>query len=207
MRLGWAALGAALVAGCGFSGDGPPATITDADPTKPDADPLRPDADLRIPDAGPGDPDAMPPPTCPDGYIQLPGFGTRHRFVASPAEWPEAEADCEDDSIGPQHYATHLVVLAGGGIERGALALFGNDMWVGLTDLADDDEFEYVTDQEVVDGLGPSNNATDRDCVRLKGTGALEARDCEEDNIYICECDGREPDPARFPNPPDGNGN
>lgn len=204
MRLGWAALSAALVAGCGFAGSGA-TPKPDADPARPDADRLRPDADIRIPDAAPDDPDATPPPVCPDNYGDL-GGPTRYRFVSTQASWIDAETDCDDDSNGPLQAATHLVVLDNG-FERAGLALLSNDQWMGSTDLANEGDFAWVTDQADTESGLASGQAANHDCVRLKNTGAFEIRDCDETNVYFCECDGLEPDPARFPNPPDGNGN
>ena len=193
MRLG--ALAACLLAACGFSGktneSGPDGRAVDADPDRPDADPDQPDA-------MPGAPDAMPAPTCPPGYVG------GYRFVATQQTWIVAEADCDDDSAGADQRATHLVVVDNG-LERGALALLSNDQWLGLSDLAAEGTFLYVTSQASIDPISTSGNETDKDCVRLKDSGATEIRDCDEDNVYFCECDGVEPDPARFPNPPDGN--
>lgn len=193
MRL--AALGVGWLAACGFSGNtGEPGP--DGRRGSADADPDRPDADPSQPDATPGTPDAGP--MCPSGYFE------GYRFEATQATWAGAEADCDDDSNGSNELSTHLVVVDNG-LERAALALLSNDQWLGLTDLAAEGTFLYVTSQASIDPISTAGNETDRDCVRLKSNAATEIRDCDEDNVYFCECDGVEPDSARFPNPPDGN--
>jgi hypothetical protein len=167
------------------------------DPTLPDAPP--PDADPTLPDA-----DVL---TCPAGYVEVPGFPTssRYRFVATPARWIDAELDCEDDGSG-----THLAVMDSEA-EQAALvggALGGeniDDQWIGLTDLQTETAFGFVTAQTAVYLDMPFGDQGGRDCIRLEDFLAHGVRDCDNGNRYVCECDGMAADPARYPNPPNGN--
>jgi hypothetical protein len=174
-------------------------------------DPSLPDAD--VPDADPDDPDAAidaDPTGCPLGYVAIVGFPTpsRYRFVDSQVRWIDAELDCEDDSDGtslPSHLAVidsaiEQTAVIGGPLGGGNL----DDQWVGLTDLADEGMFGYVTAQTPVFTDNPGGNQSSRDCVRLTNTSQHNTTDCDQTNRFACECDGMAADPARFPNPPDG---
>lgn len=159
--------------------------------------------------------DAPTGPQCPAGYAAIPtlnGSTSQYRFVSGPQlSWIDAEHDCEDDGTSANR-ATHLIVLDGNA-EKSAMILGAlgtgaaiNDQWIGYTDLADEEQgFRYVTNQPTTLALIPSMDADDKDCVRIKDTGAAEARDCAETNRYVCECDGIAAAPNRFPNPPNGN--
>jgi hypothetical protein len=207
-----------VLAACSFDGnipaaDGVPGVVDaplddpDADPNVPDADPDQPDAaaaaDARV--------DAATGTGCPPGYGFLIGapITSQYRFEATQRAWIDAEHDCEDDAAGGFE-ATHLAVLDDT-IERGALigGLTGlenlNDQWIGLTDLFSEPTFLYVTAQPTVFVGAPTGDADNQDCVRLKNTGVHDIRGCNETNRFVCECDGIPADPARFPNPPDGN--
>ena len=159
--------------------------------------------------------DAPAGPQCPAGYAAIPtllGSTSMYRFVSAPQlSWIDAERDCEDDGDSTNR-PTHLIVLDDAA-ERaamiaGPLGVGGsiNDQWIGLTDLPDEDEaFVYVTNQQTTLALAPGSDAVNKDCVRIKDSGAAEARDCADTNRYVCECDAFSAMPNRFPDPPNGN--
>lgn len=146
---------------------------------------------------------------CPAGYQPLPLIGGAYRFVSSADDWGAAELDCEDDAAAGER-ATHLVVIDD--VIEQQKVIDGpqgdenlNDQWIGLTDLATEDTFLFVTDQAITFVGVPGGNAANKDCVRLKNTEARETKGCNETNKYVCECDGRAASAARYPNLPDGN--
>jgi len=198
----------ALVTGCGFRTGGQSAPsddggVLDASGSGDGA------ADAAIDAAV----DAVVVPLCPATYaplITLVPNASRYRFVAGGGlSWLDAENDCADDATGAE-LATHLVVLDDaleataviGGLTGGQNI---NDQWIGATDLADEDAVGYVTAQATVLALTPTMDAPDKDCIRLKNSGGTEFKSCLDTYKYVCECDGRPADPARFPNPPAGN--
>lgn len=159
--------------------------------------------------------DAPTGPQCPAGYAPIPtllGSTSQYRFVNAPQlSWIDAETDCENDG-NMTNRATHLIVLdataertamIGGPLGTGVPI---NDQWVGFTDLADEDQdFRWVTAQPATLSLSPTADADDKDCVRIKDTGAAETRDCAETNRYVCECDAISAASSRYPNAPNGN--
>jgi hypothetical protein len=158
--------------------------------------------------------DAPAGPQCPAGYAAIPtllGSTSMYRFVNAPQlSWTAAEADCEDDGDAT-NLPTHLIVLDDAN-ERSAMiagplgvGVAINDQWIGLTDLEEEGEFEYITNQQTTLTLTPGMNADNKDCVRIKDSGNAEARDCNETNRYVCECDASKAQPSNFPNPPNGN--
>ncbi len=200
-----------VTAGCGFTapaGEGQPADARKSiDGSVPgDGSQLDAPPDMQI--------DAPAGAMCPATYmpiLALAASTSRYRFVASSAEWLDAENDCEDDAaIG--ELPTHLIVLDNtaekvamiGGLAGGGNL---NDQYIGATDLQDEDEVLYVTSQSTTLALTPSMDADNKDCIRIKSNGNEEFRACNEPNKYVCECDGNSANPARFPNPTDGNGN
>jgi hypothetical protein len=201
-----------IAAGCGFtapsgqalSNDAPPGTDAPVGADAPNSDAPAPDAML----------DAPIGPQCPAGYAAITtllGSTSQYRFVGAPKlAWIDAERDCEDDSVAGER-PTHLVVLDDAAEKNAMIAgPLGvgpaiNDQWIGLTDLEDEDDFDYITNQSSTLDLAPGMDADNKDCVRIKDTGAAEARDCTESNRYVCECDDRQADPQRFPNLPNGN--
>ena len=196
----------ALVTGCGFSagGQGSPRDDASAIDAAQSGDGHAVD---QMPDSPVG-------ALCPVTYsliVSAPTLSSRYRFVGGGGQkWIDAENDCADDA--GAGLATHLVVLddtAEATAVIGGLASGGNinDQWIGATDLQAEDNIEYVTAQGTTLTLTPTMNAVDKDCIRLKNSGATEFGDCNETNKYVCECDGQVADPSRFPNLPDGNGN
>ena len=159
--------------------------------------------------------DAPTGPQCPAGYAPITtliGSSSMYRFVNAPQlSWLDAEHDCEDDG-NTTNRPTHLIVLDDTGEKNAMIAgplgvgAAINDQWIGLTDLADEEQpFRYVTTQPSTLALVPTMDADDKDCVRIKDTGAAEARDCAETNRYVCECDALSAASTRFPNAPNGN--
>jgi lectin-like protein len=200
-----------FLVGCGFTA--PAGENQPADARKPidstvsgDGPQLDAPADMQI--------DAPVGAMCPASYtpiLALAASTSRYRFVATPAEWLDAEHDCEDDAAVGE-LPTHLVVLDDAGektaIIGGIAGNLGiNDQYIGATDLAEEGEVSYVTSQSTTLALSPSMGADNKDCIRIKSNGNEEFRACNEVNKFVCECDGSNPNPNRFPNPPDGNGN
>ena len=199
------------IAGCGFQanngGQEQPidaATTTDA----PIVDPDGPAPDTMTDTMT----DAPTGPQCPAGYgsiVALSNTASRYRFVNTQVAWIDAERDCEDDGDMMQR-PTHLIVLDDAA-EKAAMitGLLGtaaiNDQWIGLTDLDDEGDFEHVTNQSSTYTANPTANADNKDCVRIKDTGAEETRSCDETNRFVCECDAISAASSRFPNPPNGN--
>ncbi|MBL9020044.1 MAG: C-type lectin domain-containing protein [Myxococcales bacterium] len=202
---------ALTLAGCGFSAP--------AGQQQPPAHDAPAPSDAPAPGDGPPIPDgpmidAPVGPQCPAGYAAIPtlvGSTSQYRFVNAPqASWIAAEMDCENDGD-TSNRPTHLIVLddaseraamIAGPLGAGAAI---NDQWIGLTDLADEDDFIYVTNQQNTLTLAPTMDADNKDCVRIKDSGNAEARDCNETNRYVCECDMFPAQPNTFPNLPDGN--
>lgn len=193
---------AVVGAGCGFntsgqSGPGDDAGVTDGRGSDSGVDGMT--SGLR----------------CPATYGPIVGLSTtsRYRFVSAQATWISAEQACEADGLSLINgSATHLIVLddvAERAAMIGGLAGGGSisDQWLGATDLAQEGTPQYVTAQVMTLSLNPSMQADNHDCIRLKSAGTYEYRSCDEDNKYVCECDGVPAEPTRFPNPPDGNGN
>lgn len=157
--------------------------------------------------------DAVPGLQCPGTYAAIAAFPTtsRYRFESTTKTWLQAEQDCEDDAGAvTSPAATHLIVLDEAA-ERAAMiaGLAGNgnlnDQWVGATDLADEGTVAYVTAQQTTLTLAPGMQDDNKDCIRMKSGGNTEFRDCEEQNRFVCECDGAAADPGRYPNFPHGN--
>jgi hypothetical protein len=199
------------LAGCGFSAPGGQQQPADA-PEGIDSSETGPSSDAPNLDAMI---DAPSGPQCPAGYAAIPtllGSTSQYRFVNAPKlAWVDAERDCEDDSDN-SHRPTHLIVLDDNTEKNAMIAgplgvvTAINDQWIGLTDLEDEsDDFDYVTNQSNTLDLTPGMDADNKDCVRIKDTGAAEARDCTELDRYVCECDSHAADPERFPNTPNGN--
>lgn len=200
------ALAIVLSAGCGFTagGTGPSIDAAASDGARPIDSPT---VDQMT--------DGRTGPQCPSTYGPIASLGTtasQYRFIGGGGKtWIEAEQDCEDDAAVGE-LATHLLVLddaleATAVIGGFASGLNINDQWIGATDLADEDTVAYVTAQATTLMLAPTMDAPDKDCIRLKNTGGTEFKACDDTYKYVCECDGRSADPARFPNLPDGNGN
>lgn len=164
---------------------------------------------------------------CPDDYVALPGApgGSVYRISGEDgssssgsgrSSWVDAEADCRDDGA-----RTHLAI-AETETEYKALsdAVSGATRWLGVSDRKTEGtwipiigglESDYVGHWFNNDPDGGCCDATS-DCMTLSGVlqasplGAIsiaEPMPCADDNPdnrkgFICECDGREVDPATF---------
>jgi hypothetical protein len=136
---------------------------------------------------------------CPIGYAAIQGGEPRsqYRFVTSSAGWLDAEADCEDDGL------AHLVILDSDG-ERDALrGMISGDTWLGVTDRVSEGTFFKVT-TGVASYLpwngGEPNNQFGEDCVELAG-GGFNDEGCDNDDVYVCECDGEAANPVAYTPP------
>lgn len=187
-----------VASGCRFDERGLPieaadaAAIADAEREAPDA---ARDADAS-PDARPARPDAGIA-TCPTDYERLGGVGTLYRLAANEARWGDAELDCENDGAG-----THLVVLDSAAELALVARLIGDsEAWIGVTNRVASDEWRTVLgalaavlpwrDDAPFGGL--------ERCVLLEGEdGEIGDESCNQRELYVCECDGIEPDPDAF---------
>jgi hypothetical protein len=147
---------------------------------------------------------------CPSGYVAIGGFG-RYRVVeGADKTWSDAADDCnDDDDNGPFTLHTHLLVL-GSEVERLGVTSSTNpnvsgNTWIGLSDRADESEFEWVTneptggypavgDEPPWDDDDPDDANNNEDCVRFKnGSYVLEDKPCTDTESYVCECDAFAP--------------
>ena len=138
---------------------------------------------------------------CPLGYAPINGSATQYRVVEVNVTWAIAAADCNDDDdlSGAANGRTHLVVV-GDNAEKIALTnQFSGNTWVGLTDIAVEGTFQWVTDEPTngfpVVGQRPPWDAGDPDggtsenCVRFKNSFDFEDKPCTDTDSYVCECD------------------
>lgn len=137
---------------------------------------------------------------CPAGYAPIGGSANLYRVVETNATWTEAASDCnDDDDLSPGRGHTHLVVV-GSAEEKAALTgQFSGNTWVGLSDLASEGAFAWVTAEATggfpVVGEQPPWDAGDPDggasenCVRFKNSFDFEDKPCGDANSYVCECD------------------
>ena len=152
-----------------------------------------PPSDARVADAS--EPDAAEPPDarlCPGSYMDLGVAGSRYRLDFEKT-WPDAEVVCERDGAG-----IHLVIVDSAA-ERTALGgLVDVAVWVGLTDRVNENDFLDVTGirpafQPWTNGE-PNDLPPGEDCVELDATG-FNDNPCGQIQAFVCECDGRVPDP------------
>jgi lectin-like protein len=196
---------AAVVAlsSCQFDVGGDLGAIDDA-AVIPHADASLPRADAAPADATLGPdatliPDAHVPAPCPDDYAPLGADGTVYRLGFGILNWDLAEADCEDDGDG-----THLVVIEDEDELDQVTDMIGvGTAWVGVTDRIEEDQWLTVFGEEAEVqpwGGGEPNDANGgEDCVELHAPPRkFNDVGCGKPNRYVCECDGREPDPAAF---------
>jgi hypothetical protein len=127
--------------------------------------------------------------------------GTRFfRFVGPGLQWPEAEADCEND-LGPSTSnaaSTHLAVLRSAP-EQDAVSVLGlgGDLWIGYTDRRAESELRWVTDEPGQFNPQVDGNNDGKDCVQIR-SGSLQFRDCTEMESYVCECDAFPANPTSY---------
>ena len=202
-----------LLASCTFDASGTgPSAAKDGAPPPAEADAAEPPVEA---DAAEPVPDAAPPADafgCPEGYERAGVRGTGYRFVGKKVEWLEAEQACEADGAG-----THLVIVddleelghvtalagPGGGFKK---------LWIGMTDVEDEDDWRYVTGDPVPLELqfwspGEPNDSGDCGAVYLAHpstpdmNGRFDDYDCDDDARivgFVCECDGLVPAPPPF---------
>ena len=197
----------AAIGGCAFE----PAGALDGDAAAPTPDAEPDDApgpdDAPAPDAGPdAAPDAPETPLlCPAGYAAINGSSTRYRIVEVDVTWAAAADDCDDDAPSGGTSFTHLVVVGSRAEQLSLANQFSGNTWVGLTDLAQEGTFVWVTDeptggfpvvgqQPPWDGGDPDDSAAEN-CVRFKNSFDFEDKRCSDLNSYVCECDGFAPRP------------
>lgn len=142
---------------------------------------------------------------CPDDYVPL--QGSCYRFESAAARWEQAERACEDD-------CAHLVVIGEQQIDVDEhydvhdLSVGVEDVWVGVTDRAEENQFRWVTGSPLdLAGndcfweMGEPDDEGGQDCVVQRAVNVC--RDwatvpCGEPRPYVCEYDGAAADPAAF---------
>jgi hypothetical protein len=140
-------------------------------------------------------PDADP---CPTGYAPIAGVPkSQYRFVTDQKQWLDAEKDCEHDGL------AHLAVLDNDGERDAVRGMISGDTWLGVSDLVSEGTFFKVT-TGVAGYLpwngGEPNNQFNEDCVELAG-GGFNDEGCDNDDVYVCECDGLTGDPVAYTPP------
>jgi hypothetical protein len=163
----------------------------------PSIDAMAPTSDSNPAPADAPDVDAVPDATpCPGGYIDLGVPGSKYRIGAVASTWLAAERYCEDDSGGT---STHLAVLDDEA-EVAAVAPRVTMAWIGLSDRRTEGDFLTVTGGRPLFqpwAPGDPNDMFGEDCVELDGT-TINDEECNDQQLFICECDGRPPDPAAY---------
>lgn len=136
---------------------------------------------------------------CPASYAAIiPDSGSRYRVVDQPLPWTDAQRDCADDGGG-----THLVTI-GSELERsGVRTLFGDDVWIGLSDRVTEGTFRWVAGAAspftAWAGGQPDDATGDEDCVEQKRMmSGWHDEPCTELRAYVCECDGVASNPAAY---------
>ncbi len=130
-------------------------------------------------------------PACPAGYVLLaPANGHRYRLVDNPAGWTNQRALCGNEPANvylavPDDDAELAALLA--------LALPATDVWVGLSDAAE--EGMFVTVRGTPAAFSPwapdePDNDGNQDCVLAQAaTGLLATSVCGAPVAAVCECE------------------
>ena len=189
IRVAWLAI--VCTGACRFDGGGVPLDGAVVDGPAGDGPEPQPDAaaDAAI-DAG------IDATLCPGGYIDLGVPGSRYRIGAAAAPWLQAERDCEDDSDGA---ATHLLVLDDAA-ELAAIDPRVTQAWIGLSDRRTENDFLAVTGGHPLFqpwGAGEPNDQFGEDCAEIDGP-VINDEECNNQQLFVCECDGRAADPATY---------
>jgi hypothetical protein len=149
------------------------------------------------------------PAACPSNYVEL--MGGRYRYVATPATWEDALADCADDLDGAGALHTHLVVLATDE-ERSQLRTTYEEgfVWIGLSDRVSTFDWLWVTAEAIgtypppsgppwKSGQPTNGDGGRQDCVVMETSGLWDDRVCDDGTYaYVCECDAHVQEPTRF---------
>jgi hypothetical protein len=154
------------------------------------------------------DRDANAAGDCPASYdVDLTAAGfSRYRANPTALSWRDAQAACIADGIGFTG-KTHLVVFASE-TERLAteVVAFPRNSWIGLTDLATEGTFAWVTVEPDPQQSGPPtwagmnpDGGEDNDCIRISNGWQYDDKSCDTVEPSICECDANAADPARYP--------
>jgi hypothetical protein len=177
-------------AGCGFDPAGEKSdTVADAR-----AGDAQVDADLAA---------------CPSSYVTL--ASGRYRYVARPATWVDALADCADDLGSASAMHTHLAVFATDE-ERSQLRTTYEEgfVWIGLSDRVATFDWLWVTGEDTgaypppsgppwKEGQPTNGDGGRQDCVVMETSGLWDDRICDDGTYaYVCECDAYAQEPARF---------
>lgn len=141
--------------------------------------------------------DRSPLEDCPADYTRFAGEATRHRVVAVETTWPNAQADCVDDT---PHAITHLAVIDSFTEIDSIRTVAPLDLilWVGYArNLTDDPAtFFAVTGEPLPStsaqwaGNEPNNFGGDETTVVLEDRGLNDTPPTRQ-HAYVCECDGR----------------
>lgn len=156
-------------------------------------------------------PDAPPdaPAACPADYTTTNGGTSLYRLVATPLPFADAAKDCADDETPGLTGHTHLAVLSDVN-ELMFLYTLGGNRWVGLSDLATQGTWRWVTAEAAMDASAgdvqlwaptePNNLMTEK-CVHFDSQHPNLVNNviCTETHTYACECDAFANDPSTYP--------
>jgi hypothetical protein len=152
----------------------------------------RPDASADASEAAdaPEAPDAR---LCPGMYMDFGVPGSRYHLDFE-KNWLDAERACESAGAG-----IHLVIVDSIE-ERDALRPnVTTAVWIGLTDRVNENDFIDVTGMRPTFQPWATGEPNDlppgEDCVELDAAG-FNDNPCGQIQAFVCECDGRVPDPA-----------
>lgn len=147
-------------------------------------------------------PDAMPDAAvakpCPSSYTLTDAArpNSKYRLITASTDWAQAETACEADG-GGAFLPTHLVVLDDADERTWVYQQGTTDKWIGVTDLNNEGTLLAVTDQPNPHFGNAGANQQSKDCMFVNQNETV-LEDCSAGFQYICECDGRAADPARY---------
>ncbi|XP_042869527.1 macrophage mannose receptor 1-like isoform X1 [Penaeus japonicus] len=144
-----------------------------------------------------------PPPTCApplDNYLNY--SGSCYKIVSTPTSWQDAEDACVSEGA---HLASVQHVSEQSFLWVFAVDSSTQDMWIGLNNLKDKEQFRWSDDWPTIytnwAKNEPNSSYTDHNCVRLSATqeGSWFSELCSEKKPYVCK---HKDGPVPTPDPP-----
>ena len=147
------------------------------------------DAPVSGQDAGMRDAPVDAAPSCPAGYVALPGLTTTHRYrLLAAAGWTNQRAICGDEPAN-----AYLAIPNDAAELQALLALALTDAWVGISDAST--EGVYVDSHGQTSTFlpwapGEPDNNGNQDCVLARAaTATIATEHCGLEAVAICECE------------------